>query len=192
MSSRIVIIQGNPDARGHRFTHALADAYAQGAQAAGREVRVIDVAKLDFPWVRSKEDFDKGAAPAAIQDAQQTINWAEHLVFFHPLWLGAMPALLKAFVEQVFRPGFAYKFKGPKPEKLLVGKSAHVVVTMGMPAFVYRWYFGAHGHKAFKRNILEFCGITPVKATFIGMVESPKTDRQRWLVKMRGLGAAGE
>ena len=193
MPRRIAIIQGNPDPRGNRYTHALADAYAQGAQTAGHEVRIIDVGQLDFPLLRSKEDFEKHTAPAAIQAAQQTIDWAEHLVFFHPLWLGAMPALLKAFLEQVFRPGFAYKFKRPgMPEKLLGGKSARIVVTMGMPAFVYRWYFRAHSLKSFKRNILMFCGVGPVRATLIGMVEAPKTDREKWLGKMRELGRAGK
>jgi len=193
MTRRIAIVQGNPDPRGKRFAHALAEAYADGAQAAGHEVRVIDVAKLDFPLVRSKEDFDKGAPPAAIQSAQHTIEWAEHVVFFYPLWLGAMPALLKAFLEQVFRPGFAYKFKGPgMPEKLLKGKSARIVVTMGMPAFVYRWYFRAHSLKSFRRNILEFCGIGPVASTLIGSVEAPKTDRNGWLATLRDLGSAGK
>lgn len=28
---------------------------------------------------------------------------------------------------------------------LLTGKTARIVVTMGMPVFFYRWYFSAHG-----------------------------------------------
>lgn len=192
MGARIAIVQGNPDPRGNRFTHALAEAYAKGAQAAGHQVRSIDVAQLEFPILRSKDDFEHGVAPAAVKDAQLTIAWAEHLVFFYPLWLGAMPALLKAFLEQVFRPGFAYAFKrAGMPEKLLKGKSARIVITMGMPAFIYRWYFGAHSLKSFKRNILGFCGIGPVKASLIGMVEGSGAARDKWLSKMRALGARG-
>ncbi len=58
---------------------------------------------------------------------------------------------------------------GGMPKKLLAGKSACVVITMGMPAFIYRWYFGAHGLKNLKRNILGFCGVGPIKDTLIGM-----------------------
>ncbi|HSF48541.1 MAG TPA: NAD(P)H-dependent oxidoreductase, partial [Burkholderiales bacterium] len=76
--------------------------------------------------------------------------------------------------------------------KLLAGKSARVVVTMGMPAFVYRWYFGAHSLKSLERNILGFCGIGPIKESLIGMIEAPNSARrQKWLAKMRQLGRDG-
>ena len=28
--------------------------------------------------------------------------------------------------------------------KVLKGKSARIIMTMGMPGIVYRWWFGAH------------------------------------------------
>jgi putative NADPH-quinone reductase len=75
---------------------------------------------------------------------------------------------------------------------LLVGKSARIVVTMGMPAFVYRWYFLAHSLRSLERNILRFCGIGPIRETLFGMVEgvSP-AKRAAWLEKMRAFGRAG-
>jgi putative NADPH-quinone reductase len=77
--------------------------------------------------------------------------------------------------------------KGGKKE--LGGKSAHVIVTMGMPAPVYRWYFRAHSLKSLERNVLKFCGIAPVRATIIGMVEAGGPERhRRWLEKVRALG----
>ena len=60
---RILIIQGHPDPAGRHFGHALADAYAEGAMAAGHEVRRIEVALLDFPLLRSQADWLKGAVP---------------------------------------------------------------------------------------------------------------------------------
>jgi len=194
MGRRIAIIQGHPDPRGHHFGHALADAYATGAEAAGHEVQVIHVAHLDVPVLRTKEDWEHEAPPDTIRQAQQTIGWAEHLVIVYPLWLGTMPALLKAFLEQVFRPGFALAKAeaGQMGKKLLIGKSARIVVTMGMPAWVYRWYFRAHSLKSLERNILRFCGIGPFKESLIGMVEAPKnTHREQWLEQMRTLGRDG-
>ena len=38
-------------------------------------------------------------------------------------------------------------------KKGLKGRSAGIVVTMGMPALVYLWYFGAHSVKSLERNI---------------------------------------
>ena len=189
---RILLIQGHPDAQARHLGHGLADAYAEGAVAAGHTVQRISVAELDFPLLRSKADWEAGEVPASLQPAQQAIRWAEHLVLFYPLWLGDMPALLKGFLEQVARPGFALGRADDShklPAKLLAGRSAHVVVTMGMPAFVYRWFFFAHSLRALKRNILKFVGIRPVRDTIVGMVENLKADqRQHWMDTFRRLG----
>ena len=195
MGRRIAVIQGHPDPSVNRFGHALAAAYVDGAKEGGHEVVGIDVAGLDFPLLRSKEDFEQGAPPDAVHRAQQTIEWAEHLVFIYPLWLGSMPALLKAFLEQVFRPGFAMEkpASGIRWKKRLVGKSARIVVTMGMPAIIYRWYFRAHSLKSLERNILGFCGISPIKETLIGTVDSMDSVRRgKWLGRLRSLGRKGQ
>ncbi len=194
MAKRILIIQGHPDAQARHFGHALADEYAKGAEDGGHEVKRIEVAQLELPFLRTKEDFESGSPPDAAKQAQEAISWATHLVILYPLWLGSMPALLKAFFEQLFRPGFAFEYGEEKrfPKKRLAGKSARIVVTMGMPAFIYRWVFCAHSLKSLKRNILAFSGISPVRTTLIGNVEG-MTDKQRmgWLDEMRGLGMLG-
>ena len=195
MVKHIVIIQGHPDAQVRHYGHALADEYAKGAQDGGHEVRRIEVAHLDFPLLRTKEDFEKGVPPDAIRQAQEVIKWANHLVIIYPLWLGSMPALLKAFLEQVFRPGFAFDYQtsGKMPRKLLTGKSARIVVSMGMPALIYRWFFFAHSLKNLQRNILGFSGIKPIRSTLIGSIEG-LTDHQRadWLDVLRDLGDQGQ
>src|SRR3989344_3409524 len=95
-------------------------------------------------------EWELGLLPASLKPAQADIGWAQHIVLFFPLWLGDMPALLKGFLEQVARPGFAFNTEGSNPfgRKGLTGRSARVVVTMGMPALVYRWYFRAHSVKS--------------------------------------------
>ncbi|HET6377682.1 MAG TPA: NAD(P)H-dependent oxidoreductase [Methylocella sp.] len=197
VSRRIVIIQGHPDKAGQHFCHALADAYAQSAEAAGHVVQRIEVALLDFPLLRSKEEFYDGPAPAVLQPAQDAIANADHLVIIYPLWLGSMPALLRAFFEQTFRPRFAFELaipsQGlPKLTKRFKGKSARIIVTMRMPAFIYRWYYYAHGLKSLKRNILGFCGVAPIRESLIGSIEAPDDAlRKKWLAKMTAFGRAG-
>jgi len=194
MAKRILLIQGHPEPGSRHFGHALAAAYAEGARAAGHELREIAVAEIDFPLLRSKAEWEHGALPPALLPAQQAIGWAEHLVLFFPLWLGGMPALLKGFLEQVARPGFALGAAGAAglPKKLLAGRSARIVVTMGMPALVYRWLYRAHSVKALERNILGFVGIAPVRESLVGLVEGPAPQRERWLARMKRSGAAGE
>jgi putative NADPH-quinone reductase len=192
-SRRILIIQGHPDQRGDHFCHTLGDRYESGALAAMHEVRRVDVAGLDFPLLRSKKEWDSGAVPAALASVQHDIAWADHLVMIFPLWLGDMPALVKGFLEQVARPGFAIgKPAQQGGMKLLRGRSARIVVTMGMPAFVYRWYFGAHAIRSLERNILRFVGVAPVRRSLIGLVEGKDGRRRtRWLAAVERLGTKG-
>jgi len=102
--TRILLLQGHPDSGAPHLCHALAAAYAEGARECGHEVRELDVARLEFPLLRSQQAWEKEPLPAGLLQAQQDIAWARHLVLFFPLWLGDMPALLKGFLEQVARP----------------------------------------------------------------------------------------
>ena len=191
-SQRILIIQGHPDPKGGHLCHALAQAYADGAAEAGHKLRRVEVAQLDFPLLRSADEWQNKPLPPMLQPAQDDIEWAQHLVLFFPLWLGDMPALLKGFLEQVARPGFAFKHSrdgNSFGKKGLTGRSARVVVSMGMPAMVYRYYFRAHAVRALERNVLGFVGIAPVHETLIGGVEGSSAEqRALWLDKLRTLG----
>ena len=187
---RILVLDGHPDADPARYLHALAAAYRKGAEEAGHEVRVIGIAGQKFPLLRTAEDFKGQPDAVAVRDAQQALLWAEHVVVLFPLWLGAMPALLKAFLEQVLRPGFAFA-PGPRglPRKLLAGRSARIVVTMGMPSLFYRLVYRAHSLKSLERNILGFCGLRPVRASIIGMVDGMSAKARRgWLDRLTRLG----
>jgi putative NADPH-quinone reductase len=188
---RILLIVGHPDPKGGHLCQALAQAYADGAAEAGHALRRIDVAQFDFPLLRSADEWERGALPATLKPAQDDIEWAQHMVLFFPLWLGDMPALLKGFLEQVARPGFAFHDDGNGGfgKKGLSGRSARVVVTMGMPALVYRYYFRAHSLRSLERNVLGFVGIAPVHETLIGMVDRMQANEcERWFTRLRTLG----
>lgn len=191
-AQRILIIQGHPDPQGGHLCHTLAAAYADGARSAGRDVRSVDVAQLSFPLLRSAAEWKDGVLPPSLQPAQDDIGWAQHLVIFFPLWLGDMPALLKGFLEQVARPHFAFMPEASNPfaAKGLVGRSARIVATMGMPALVYRAYFRAHSIRSLERNILGFVGIAPVNETLIGGVDQLGAEGvAKWQARLRKLGA---
>lgn len=194
MPRKILLLQGHPDASAAHFGDSLAASYARGAQAAGHEIRQIRIAELDFPLLRCKVAWDTQALPPVLQPAQDAIRWAEHIVFFFPLWLGGMPAIAKGFLEQVLRPGFAIERAptGSMGVKLLTGRSARIVVTMGMPSLVYRWYFRAHSLKALERSILGFAGIAPIHETLVGTVEGMKQAlREQWVRRFEAMGREG-
>jgi putative NADPH-quinone reductase len=191
-SQRILILDAHPDPDAARYLHALVASYADGARAAGHAVVTLQLATLAFPMLTSSREFNRAAPADSIRRVQEQINWCTHFVIFYPLWLGCMPAMLKSLLEQVMRPAFVLPAsKGTStPRRPLAGKSARIVVTMGMPAWVYRWYFRAHGVKLLKRNILGFVGIAPIGIALVGSVEAlSDAGRQRWLQRIYALGS---
>ena len=192
---RIVVVQGHPDRNGGHFCHALAEAFVKGARDIGHSVEVIDVAALDLPFIRSSADHRQGTPPDAIRQAQAAIRNCDHILVIHPLWNGGAPAMLRAFMEQTFRPSFMFPDAAPdKPldfssafreRKALTGKSARVITTMQMPAFIHRWLFRPHQ----EANALWLAGARPVRQSSIGRVESADpSGRERWLKRAFEMG----
>src|ERR1044072_1220137 len=182
MAKCIAVVQGHPDRQPTHLGHALANAYADSAHAAGHEVRRVDVALLDFPLLRTAEEWKSDVWPPGLRQAQDAIRWADHLVLFFPLWTGTMPAIFKAFLEQLTRSGFAFRMSadGKGMEPLLTGKSARLVVTMGMPAQVFQKSYHSYGVRGLQRGILGFWGIKPICSTYIGGVDQPGFNAEEW------------
>jgi putative NADPH-quinone reductase len=81
------------------------------------------VAQLDFPILRTQEEFERGDLPEMLVGARDGIVSAQHLVAIFQLWHGTMPALLNAFLEQVMRPRVALEYRTHGfPRKLLTGR----------------------------------------------------------------------
>ena len=144
--SRILLIQGHPDGTATHLCHALGAAYREGAEASGHKVRELCVAGLNLPWLHTKDEFESAPDNPVLQAAQDDLQWANRVVIVFPLWLGEMPAMLKGFLEQVCRPRTGAQAGMNHLGRLLQGKSARIIVTMGMPALLYRLFFFAHGN----------------------------------------------
>lgn len=186
---RILILDGHPDPHPGRYGHALAAAYARGAAGAGHVIHRVNLAEMDFPVLASRHDWEAEMPCPAILAFQDELAWAEHVVIIYPLWLGSAPARLKALLEQAFRPAFAF---GGQPAAVgagrLKGRSARIVVTMGMPALLYRTVFFSHSLQALKRGVLALVGFGPIRDTVLGGVES-RHDREGLLKRLAAMGA---
>jgi putative NADPH-quinone reductase len=188
-SRRILIINGHPDASPARLCAALAEAYERGARACGHQVRHASLGSLDVPLLASQAEFED-APPAHLIALQNDLSWAHHLVLVFPLWLGGAPAKLKALLEQLMRRNFGFEtsVKGMSPR--LRGRSARLIVTMGMPAAIYRLYFGSQGVQSMERGILRLTGMNPVRDTFFGGVAAAGPVRRKtWIDRVEALGA---
>lgn len=189
--TNILIVQGHPDPCKTHLCHAIAKAYANAAQVKGHRCQILHIADAEIPFLRSKDEWEGTDFPQVAIDGQAAVAAADHLVMIYPLWMGDVPAILKAWIEQVLRHGFAFKNVKNAWTPALKGKSARVIVTMGMPSLAYRWFFFAHSVRSLTRNILKFCGIAPVRWTICGNAEDPSGRTQtKILDRAARLGAS--
>ncbi|MCK9345107.1 MAG: NAD(P)H-dependent oxidoreductase [Candidatus Pacebacteria bacterium] len=184
---KILAINGHPNK--NSFNSALLENYVRGAQESGAEVRTIHV--TDMALENYLRCCGRGPIGDDIKNAQADISWADHLVFFHPVWWASFPALFKIFVDMIFTPGFAYKFtpKNPFQKKLLKGKTAHIILTLNTPLLVYRFVFGSPSVRQLKDRVLGFCGIKTSCVTYVGpIIDSTEDQRKKFLNKVYLLG----
>lgn len=126
-----------------------------------------------------------------LTEAWKKIKWAQHIVWVHPVWWGGLPAITKGFIDRLFLPGFAFQYKENSVwwDKLLKGKTAHIITTIDQPSWYYWLLYGRPSVNQLKKSTLEFCGVKPVKVTYFGIVKTSTTEsRKKWLDKVEELG----
>ena len=187
---RIYLLMAHPDT--DSFCAAVADAYAEGARAAGHEVERQDLARMQFDPVLHKGYKTIQDLEPDLLRAQELITWCEHWVIIYPVWWGSVPALLKGFFDRAIHPGFAFKPHDNDMfwDKLLKGKSGHLITTSNSPWFYLLAAYRNSDVQMVKHATLEFCGIKPVKVTRLdGLQGASKEKLEGYLGKVRGLGS---
>lgn len=169
MSRNILVVNGHPDPRPERFCAALCDAYAEGAQARGCATRRLDVGTLHVPTLGDVADE---SAWDGVEQAFRLVRAADRLAIFYPLWADGPPAELKRMFDYVSRLTSQLNPLAPAE------KAARLVVTTGLPAFLYRG-----------KTRQALCGVAAEEPVFIGSVEAIScAQRVRWLEQMRTFG----
>ncbi|MCA6067698.1 NAD(P)H-dependent oxidoreductase [Chryseobacterium sp. RG1] len=186
---KIVIINGHPNKESFNF--GIAEAYKNGALKSGAEVKEISIADLKFnPNLKFGYQKRMELEPDLLE-AWEQIQWADHLVWFHPVWWGGLPAITKGFIDRLFLPGMAFKYKENSVwwDKLLINKTAHIITTLDQPGWYYWLFYGRPSVNQLKKSTLEFCGIKPVQVTYVGIIKtSDETKRMKWLEKIKLMG----
>lgn len=186
---KILIINGHPNAESFNF--GIAESYKNGALASGAQVETIIIADLKFnPNLQFGYQKRTELEPDLLESWEK-IKRADHLVWIHPVWWGGLPAITKGFIDRLFLPGMAFQYRENSVwwDKLLKGKTAHIITTLDQPGWYYRLLFGRPSVNQLKKSTLEFCGIKPVKVSYIGIVKgSTEEQRKKWLEKVYNFG----
>lgn len=138
----VLLIHAHPEP--DSFTSAIAAAVTEILENAGSTVLNIDLYRIPgdsgseetvtFPPVLETDELRrKTSFEGLIQAQMKNLENAEAYVVVHPDWWGGPPAVMKGWIDRVFRPGTAYEipegFGYKHPEGLLKGRKALVIVT---------------------------------------------------------------
>jgi putative NADPH-quinone reductase len=112
---------------------------------------------------------------------------SDGIIIVHPNWWGQPPAILKGWVDRVFRAGIAYKFQeGDKGEGIPIGllkaKAALVINTSNTPGEREEKVFGDPLESLWEKCIFELCGVKVFyRKMFRTIVTSTLEQRKSWL-----------
>lgn len=186
---KILIINGHPNP--DSFNFGITESYKKGAQTSGAIIESITVASLNFnPNLKFGYQKRTDLEPDLVESWEK-IKRADHLVWVHPVWWGGLPAITKGFIDRLFLPGMAFQYRENSVwwDKLLKGKTAHIITTLDQPSWYYRFFYGRPSVNQLKKSTLEFCGIRPVKVSYIGIIKgSEEKQRKKWLEKVYNFG----
>ncbi len=176
MQKKILVINAHP--YDESYVSELFRTYVNHLDTNKHQVKTIELGKMTFDPVLRYGYTKRMPVDNDIELSQNLVSWADHIVFFYPIWWTTMPALLKGWIDRVITPGFAFNSQGFKTTKHLKGRTAQLFMTSDAPALYQRLILNSPV-RLMKRHILGYCGIKVVKSDIFGMVTSAKRERAR-------------
>lgn len=174
------------------FNHAIACTAVSELQKKGHEVIFHDLYEEKFdPLLRFEEIPKEAELTPEVESHCREISSADGIVIVHPNWWGQPPAILKGWIDKVFRPDTAYRFaEGDKGEGIPVGllkaETAIVFNTSNTPLKREKEIFGDPLESLWKMCIFDLCGVKSFYRRMFGvMATSTSEQRSRWLEEVR-------
>ena len=191
-NSRALIVVANPSAQS--FSHAVAAAARDVLVARGFEPIYHDLYVEQFdPVQRTGELGNRTSTDELVETHVRDLTSASIIVICHPNWWGQPPAILKGWLDRVFRPGVAYDYPpGVGPEGLPIGllraRAALIFNTSNTPADREVSVFGDPLDILWKRCIFGLSGVGSIeRRMFSPMASSTPEQRALWISEAREL-----
>jgi len=183
---KVLVIVAHPNVKS--FNRAIAETAARRLRRNGHEVLFHDIYEEGFDPVLPEEEIPQGALPTpAVETYCAEAASAEGFIIVHPNWWGQPPAIMKGWVDRVFRPGVAYEFQEGDngegiPQGLLRADTAVVFNTSNTPEGREMNVFGDPLEALWKNCIFSLCGVKNFhRRMFCVVVTSTRKQRIIWL-----------
>jgi putative NADPH-quinone reductase len=187
-----LVVLGHP--RPDSFNHAIAQRVADTLRDLGHEVICRDLQAEGFdPVLPGCEEPAGGEIDPAIAEHCAELAEAEAIVVVHPNWWGMPPAIMKGWIDRVFRPQVAYRFEGDDGgEGVPIGlRKACVAVVLNTSNTETRReaeVFGDPLERIWRDCIFGLCGVRSVfRRMFRIICTSTPEQRVEWLDEVEAI-----
>jgi putative NADPH-quinone reductase len=183
---KVFVIVAHPKIKS--FNRAIADTAVRKLRRNGHEVIFHDLYEERFDPVLPEEEIPQGVLlKPSIETHCAEAASAEGFMIVHPNWWGQPPAIMKGWIDRVFRPGVAYEFEEGDggegiPRGLLKANVAIVFNTSNTPWEREMNVFGDPLEALWKNCIFGLCGVKNFHRRMFGVVAtSTRKQREMWL-----------
>jgi NAD(P)H dehydrogenase (quinone) len=190
MLALVVVASPNPKS----FCHAMASVAIEALAAAGYEIALHDLYAEKFdPIQPTGEQSNTSSADQLVEQHCAQLAAADLILVFHPNWWGQLPAILKGWVDRVFRLNTAYGYPagvGPEgvPAGLLPARVALVFNTSNTAPEREAAVFGDPLETLWKNCIFGVCGVSSVvRRMYCPVSASTPEQRSAWLSEVKAL-----
>jgi NAD(P)H dehydrogenase (quinone) len=169
------------------FCHAIAAAAVEELRAAGHEVIYHDLYEERFDPVLPHEEVPKTAeVDPMIRRHCDEVRAADGYVVVHPNWWAMPPAILKGWVDRVFRQGVVYEFGPNGVVQHLAGRKAVVFTTSNTPRDMELSLYGDPLENLWKTCVFGLVGVQDFhRRNFESIIMSSPEQRCEWLEEVR-------
>jgi NAD(P)H dehydrogenase (quinone) len=197
MSDRLaLIVVANPNVES--LSHAMAQAARHLLDEQGYEIAWHDLYAEGFDPVQpTGEQANARSGDRLVEQHCSELAQADLVLVFHPNWWGQPPAIMKGWIDRVFRLDTAYAYpQGVTPDGvprgLLVARHAFVFNTSNTPMEREQLLFGDPLDALWKRCVFGLCGVDAVTRRMVGPVSGSTSDqRVEWIADVvRAVGDA--
>jgi len=170
------------------FNHAIADKVIQVLKNNNHDVYFHDLYKEKFnPIITVEELISDHSKDALVNTHSEEIKEVEGIIVIHPNWWGQPPAILKGWIDRVFRQGIAYDFPegdngGGLPIGLLKVRFSLVFNTSNTPEGRENTVFGDPLENIWKACVFGFCDIQKFDRRMYRVIaDNNELERRKWL-----------
>ncbi|MDR1962858.1 MAG: NAD(P)H-dependent oxidoreductase [Planctomycetaceae bacterium] len=179
---KILLILAHP--KPGSFNHSLAETALRTLRELGHEVMFHDLYQERFDPVLpvDEERLDESELPEFLRQYLAEVRESQGLIFVHPNWWGGPPAILRGWIDRVFRQNSVYNFTPDGVISYIGDKIVQVFSTSNTPHEIETEVYGNPLEKFWKVIVFGLLGSKSFeRRNFGSIILSTPEERRLWL-----------